>query len=548
MSEMNYNGYTGMENNGGVPQPASPYSSPYDRSSAQPAVQPVMQNAQEQTAMNMQNAQEQTAMNMQNVQEQAAMNVQNAQEQAAMNVQNVHEQAAVNMQAPQRDPQPAHTPAAGSQQAFRSPYGYTQSASTPAPAAYTPNDFKPKKKNGKRWALSVAAICAALVISGGSFYAGAVYNNSNTTVQTTASTAQKVAAANTVSVSGDGTEVSSTITEVVEQAMPSMVAINTVTEESMSFANPFYYYMFGDDYNQTYETNASGSGIIIAQYDTELLIVTNNHVVEGADKIAVQFIDDESYDATVKGTSADNDLAVLAVNISDISADTLGKIKVATLGSSENLKLGEPAIAIGNSLGYGQSVTVGYISAVEREVQISDNTMTLIQTDAAINPGNSGGALLNIKGEVIGINSAKYSDTSVEGTGYAIPISDAEPVINDLMSEDHVSDEDKPYLGVYGQSVPDSYKERFDWPEGVYVVQVTENSPAALAGLREGDIITDINGEKVETMEALKAVLEECKVGDKITLGVTRSDRNNEMKSAKLTATLISRGDAGIEE
>ena len=439
-----------------------------------------------------------------------------------------------------------------------SPYDHTPTYSQPSYSSpyspqYTPNDFQPKKKSksGKRWALSVAAICSALVISGGSFYAGAAYNaNTNTTAaaSTSASASQTIPSAATVSASGDGVEVSSTITEVVEQAMPSMVAINTITENSMSVSNPFFYYMFGDDYNQTYETSASGSGIIIAQNDTELLIVTNNHVVDDADTISVQFIDGESYDAKVKGTSADNDLAVIAVDLSTIKADTLGQIKVATLGSSDNLKLGEPAIAIGNSLGYGQSVTVGYISAVNREVQISDRTMTLLQTDAAINPGNSGGALLNIKGEVIGINSAKYSDTSVEATGYAIPISDAEPIINDLMSEKYVSDDDKVYLGIYGQDVPESYQERFGWPEGVYVSQVTTGSPASLAGLQSGDIITSINGKNTKTMEDLQSILEGCKVGDKITLNVTHTEQDGHLKTGTLTATLISRGDANIDE
>ncbi len=444
---------------------------------------------------------------------------------------------------------------------YKSPYDQTPAYSgsqqttyaSPYTSTYTPNDFKTKKKgrSGKSLALSVAAICSALVISGGSFYAGAVYNagtdTKSTTAATTTTTNQTVPSAATVNASGDGVEVSSTITEVVEQAMPSMVAINTITQSSMSMSNPFFYYMFGDDYNQTYETSASGSGIIIAQNDTELLIVTNNHVVDGADTIAVQFIDGESYDAKIKGTSADNDLAVIAVDLSAVKADTLSQIKVATLGSSDNLKLGEPAIAIGNSLGYGQSVTVGYISAVNREVHISDRTMTLLQTDAAINPGNSGGALLNIRGEVIGINSAKYSDTSVEATGYAIPISQAEPIINDLMNENYVSDEEKPYLGIYGQDVPETYQERFDWPKGIYVSRVTEGSPAALAGLQAGDIITAINDNKTETMDDLQKVLEGCKVGDKVTLSVTRTEQDGRTKDGTLTATLIARGDAEKE-
>ncbi len=440
-----------------------------------------------------------------------------------------------------------HAPSSYTPQQYTDPYKAAQ---------YTPGDFgaKPSKKDhksGKRWALSVAAICSALVIAGGSFYAGATYNagtQTGTSASTTAAgTASTVPSTATMTVSGDTAVVSGTVSDVVELAMPSMVAINTITEESMTGFNPFYFYMYGDTYGDTYETTASGSGIIIAQSDTELLIATNNHVIEDADQIAVQFIDNESYDATVKGTAAENDLAVIAVKLSDISSDTLGKIKVATLGNSENLKLGEPAIAIGNSLGYGQSVTVGYISAVNREIQISDRTMNLIQTDAAINPGNSGGALLNLKGEVVGINSAKYSDTNVEGTGYAIPISDAEPIINELMNGGSAVSEEKPYLGIYGQDVPASYRERFDWPEGVYVSRVTEGSPAKLAGIEAGDIITSIDGKAVNSMDALQEVLAGCSVGDKVSIEIVRSTSKSELKNVTLTATLISRSDADID-
>lgn len=433
-----------------------------------------------------------------------------------------------------------------------SSYGSTQSANAYNPySQYQVSDFngtdnrKKKEKKSKKGLGVVAAVCAVMLASGGAFYAGVTYNASTSQSNGGAAqaTASNVATANTVAVTDDGTEISSTITQVVEEAMPSMVSINTITQTTMNDAYSYFYnYMFGDDYNQTYETTASGSGIIIGQNDEELLIATNNHVVEDSTSIAVEFIDGESYDATIKGTSADNDLAVISVKLSDISSDTLSKIKVATLGNSDNLKLGEPAIAIGNSLGYGQSVTVGYISAKERKVQITDKTMTLIQTDAAINPGNSGGALLNIKGEVIGINSAKYSDTSVEGTGYAIPISYAAPIINDLMNSTYISDDEKPYLGIYGQSVPDSYKERFGWPAGVYVGQIVSDSPASLAGLEQGDIITAINGEAVTTMEELQAELEKYAVGDKVQLSVTRSE-NGSLKETTLTATLIARGD-----
>ncbi len=428
---------------------------------------------------------------------------------------------------------------------------------------YTPNDFKTpkqKRKSGKKWGLSVAAICAAMIIAGGSFYGGVRYAADADSVSVSAESSKSldsasasgsdktVSATNTVTVSDDNSEVSSTITEVVENAMPSMVAINTITQESMSDKYGYFYnYFFGDGYDQTYETSASGSGIIIGQNDEELLIVTNNHVIEGANEIAVEFIDGESYDASIKGTAADNDLAVISVKIADIKSESLEKIKVATLGDSTTLKLGEPAIAIGNSLGYGQSVTVGYISATERSVQLSDKTMTLIQTDAAINPGNSGGALLNIKGEVIGINSAKYSDTSVEGTGYAIPITDAQPIIQGLMNSTYVSDEDKPYLGIYAQAVPESYQERFEWPQGVYVTQVSEGSPASLAGLQSGDIITAIDGQEISTMEELQSIIESHSVGDKVTLSVTRSSEGGKTQTGTLTATLISRGDAKTE-
>ncbi len=436
----------------------------------------------------------------------------------------------------------------------------------PAPAPkkvnpYTIEDFqtpsqKAKKSNGKKWAVSVAAICAALVISGGSFYAGAVYNSGkvetssvSTNAPTTNTSSQAIANGTSINLTQDNTKISSTITDVVEQAMPSMVSINVVSEQKISNNyGSFFEYFYGESYPQTYEVSSSGSGIIIAQNDTQLLVVTNNHVVSGATKIAVQFIDGESCDAVIKGTSADNDLAVVSVDIANISADTLSKIKVAVLGNSDDLKLGESAIAIGNSLGFGQSVTVGYISALNREVQISDRTMTLIQTDAAINPGNSGGALLNIKGEVIGINSAKYSDTSVEGTGYAIPISKAEPIIEELMSDDYISDDQKAYLGIYGQSVPDSYQERFGWPKGVYVSRIVSDSPALMAGVQAGDIITAIDGEECDSMESLQAILEKHKSGDKVKISVTRSDTRGDLHEIEITATLMSKGDFATDD
>lgn len=413
------------------------------------------------------------------------------------------------------------------------------------PYQYTPSDFSTpkKKKKGKKVLAAAAVFCALIVAVGGAYRMGREAVPVNASVGTADSNSGIVNANDVVNITSSG-EVTSSITQVVEDAMPSMVCISTVMTTSMgSGYDALFGYLFGEEFNTTYETSASGSGIIIGQTDEELLIATNNHVVEDSSEIMAEFIDGEAYAAKVKGTAPDNDLAVISVNISDISAETLGKIKVAVLGDSNNLKLGEPAIAIGNSLGYGQSVTVGYISATERQVQLTDKMMSLIQTDAAINPGNSGGALLNIKGEVIGINSAKYSDTSVEGTGYAIPITDAEPIINSLINSTYVSEDDAPYLGIYGTDVPASYQESLNWPSGAYVSQVTQGSPAALAGLEKGDIITNFNGTEVSTMTELQEAIAKCHVGDKVSMQVTRPDGKH-LKTATLNATLASRGDA----
>ncbi len=435
------------------------------------------------------------------------------------------------------------------------PYGSYAGYSTQSNSTqqyYTPSEFneppKKNKKRGKRIAAVVTVFCVVLAAAAGVTYAlsqNLIVLNTGTTTDSDTTSSAAVQNGTTVNVSSDTSDITTGVTEVVENAMPSMVAITAMETTSMNDLYGYYgYYFYGYDTDSTYETTSSGSGIIVAQDDDYVYIVTNYHVIEDADELSVEFIDESTYSATIKGTSEDNDLAVLMVSISDIASETLNEIKVATLGDSTTLKLGEPAIAIGNSLGYGQSVTVGYISALEREVQIEDNTMTLLQTDAAINPGNSGGALLNIKGEVIGINSAKYSDTSVEGTGYAIPISDAEPVINSLINSTYVSDDEKPYLGIYGTEVPTAYQSSLGWPAGVYVSQVTSGSPAALAGLQAGDIITAVDGTEITTMEELQAIIEECSVGDSIEITVTRIDNSGTMKQGTLTATLIARGDA----
>lgn len=282
----------------------------------------------------------------------------------------------------------------------------------------------------------------------------------------------------------------------------------------------WYGYYFGNsNSNQYEEQEGAGSGIIIGQNDTELLIVTNNHVVEGADSLQIQFIDNETVEALIKGTDYDKDLAVVAVKLSDIKSSTLEEIKIATLGDSDELEVGDGTIAIGNALGYGQSVTTGVVSALNREVSYEDRTMTLIQTDAAINPGNSGGALLNTKGEVIGINAAKYSSSTIEGMGFAIPVSSVKDVIEELMSKEtltKVDAEKKGYINIYGRDVTEELAETYGAPTGVLVVEVIEGGAADKAGIMKSDIITKVDGEKVSSMEELQERLEYYENGETI--------------------------------
>lgn len=311
------------------------------------------------------------------------------------------------------------------------------------------------------------------------------------------------------------------VTQVVKAVMPSVVSVSNTYVQRGTF--------FGQEYSS--EAVSSGSGIIVGENDSELLIVTNYHVVESADTLSVQFVDEEQVQAQIKGTDADKDLAVLAVQLSDIKEDTLNQISIASLGSSDDLTVGEPVIAIGNALGYGQSVTTGVVSALNRPIavtsqegQTGDSQInTFIQTDAAINPGNSGGALLNTKGEVIGINSNKIGGSTVEGMGYAIPISDAKPIIEELMQKEtrlKVDEANKGVLGITGVNVEAQYSEVYGIPMGGYVSSVTDNSGAAAAGLVRGDIITAINGETVETMEELKEEMNYYQAGDVVTLTI----------------------------
>lgn len=344
-----------------------------------------------------------------------------------------------------------------------------------------------------------------------------VYQTNNTNVinehQSTESGNIKLNSTEQVSV------ITSDYSDVVEDVMPAMVSIVNTYTEQMNY--------WGQTYKQ--EVQASGSGIIIAENDTELLIATNNHVVDGAEKLEVTFIDNSVAEAQVKGKDADMDLAVIAIPLEPLSEETKLAISIAKIGDSDALKLGEPVIAIGNALGYGQSVTGGYVSALNREIEMEDgSTGTFIQTDAAINHGNSGGALINVKGEVIGINSSKISGNSVEGMGYAIPISAAEPIIEELMSKEtryKVTDGNVGYIGVSLMTISDEYAYMYNFPQGIFVRDVEANSPAQEAGILKGDIIVDFDGEKIESYEDLQEALEYYAPGDQATITVMRQSQ-----------------------
>lgn len=358
--------------------------------------------------------------------------------------------------------------------------------------------------------------------------------------QTESSDSSESKVSNGTALSTSSSVVTSDVSAVVDKVMPSIVSITCMSvEEVQSF--------FGGTYQQ--ETQGAGTGIIISQNDSELLIVTNNHVVAGSDTITVTFTDETSVEANIKGTDSDYDVAVIAVPIDSISDDTLDVISTATLGDSTNIKVGEPAIAIGNALGYGQSVTTGVISALNRSVSTTDsqtgetkeNSVKLIQTDAAINEGNSGGALVNVNGEVIGINSAKLIGESVEGIGYAIPISDVTDLIQNLMNQEtktKVAEEDRGMLGIKGMSVSDAFSQQIEIPAGVYVAEVTDGGGAAKAGMTKGCIITAINGSTVDSMDALQEQLQYYSKGTTVTLTIQIPQTNGEYQEQTVNVTL----------
>lgn len=395
-----------------------------------------------------------------------------------------------------------------------------------------PSEPKKKKGTAKKWisiisAAAVFGLVAGVIFQGVNFIAN--YNKvdiSSTDLEQTPveDTSKKIA---TTTVNQNRYITSTDVVEVVENTMPSIVSITSLVNTSYNF--------FGREYEN--EGEGSGSGFIVGKNEDELLIATNNHVVQGATKIQVSFIDDEVVEAVVKGVDSISDLAVISVKLSDMKKSTLSEIKIATLGESDDIKVGQMAVAIGNALGYGQTVTVGYISAKERDVTVERNTMKLLQTDAAINPGNSGGPLLNISGEVIGINSAKYADSVIEGMGFAIPISKATPIINELMNREELKDSEKGYLGVTIEDVTREENQKYGMPIGVYITSVSNNGAAKEAGIVPGDIIIKVNGMETASKQSLVEKINSYRKGTEITITVSRYN-NGIYKEQDIKVTL----------
>lgn len=396
------------------------------------------------------------------------------------------------------------------------------------------NDYSnPKKnKNGGRgkYVAKLAASAVAFGLIAGLVMQGVTYGFSRAGIGNGATQL-----ATTKTTSSSSSTSSNDLSGVSKNVMPSIVSITGKFETTSQS-------WFGQ--TQSSESEGVGSGIIIGKKDGKILIVTNNHVVADAKSLSVGFVDGKSASATIRGTDSDADLAVVEVDTKNMKSSTLKKIAVITLGDSSKLQTGERAIAIGNALGYGQSVTGGYISALNRQVQLTDKTMTLIQTDAAINPGNSGGALLNSKGELIGINTVKYSSEDVEGMGYAIPINTAKPIINKLIKNEATSESEQAYLGVSGQTIDSSMASQFDMPSGVYVQQVIKSSPAQKAGISAGDVIVSFNGSNVSTMDGLKEKISNLKAGKKVKVVVKRQNQMGTYEKKTLTVTLGKKSDA----
>lgn len=432
------------------------------------------------------------------------------------------------------------------------------------PSGHRRNQNSFQKKAGATIALAVIfGLVAAVVFQAANFAADRFLNTGKSSVQiktTDSVDLQETASDDSTADKMLSDSENGTVAAVAQASMPSVVAITTVSvQEIPSF--------FGYSSHQ-YKSASTGSGIIVGDNDDELLIATNNHVVDGATTLSVCFIGDDvanaetetvnagdngdlnvedAVSAKIKGTDADNDLAVVAVKKSDIPEDTLNQIKIAQIGSSDDLAVGQQVVAIGNALGYGQSVTSGWISALNRTISTDDGTNStgLIQTDAAINPGNSGGALLNMKGELIGINSAKYADSAVEGMGYAIPISKAKPILEELMNREtreKVDSSKKGYLGVSLASLTTEAIEMYNMPTGAFVRNVENDSPAQEAGICKGDIIVKFDGQKVSDGDDLLDKLQYYKSGEKIEAVIARAT-NGEYEENTIELTLGTRPD-----
>ena len=401
---------------------------------------------------------------------------------------------------------------------------------------YTQPDQNQNRGNANKTVRRIAKLAAAAVAFGliaGVTMQGVQYGFSAMGI---GNGGTQLATTNTTKTSTKGTTSGKEdLSTVASNVMPSIVSITSKYETSSG-------YLFGQQQN---ESEGAGSGIIVGKKDGYLLVVTNNHVIADAQSLSVGFTDGTSASGTIKGSDNDADLAVVAVKVKDIKAATLKKIKIITLGNSDDLKVGEQAIAIGNALGYGQSVTGGYISALNREVQLTDKTMTLLQTDAAINPGNSGGALLNSKGELIGINTVKYSSEDVEGMGYAIPINTAKPIIDQLIKQKTVDKSEQAYLGISGQTISSDMAAQMDMPQGALVRQVVRNSPAQKAGISAGDVIISFGGGTGSTMEGLKSKIESKKAGDTVKVVVKRQNQMGTYEKKTISVKLEKKTDDG---
>ncbi|MDD3221985.1 MAG: PDZ domain-containing protein [Clostridia bacterium] len=421
-------------------------------------------------------------------------------------------------------------------------YNYYSQTTEPEKRSYSPYDIPepgtPKKKKGGFGMKLVKAVCLGLAFglaAGGAFWGfaratgitvseGGRNSNTGMNVNIVRTSATDVETINATDVS-----------DIVKEAMPSIVAVNTQVVTTSNY--------FGQTYSQ--EGSGAGSGIIMSEADGILYIMTNYHVIEDSTSIQITFDDDSTADAEIKGYDENADIAVLTIDYNSLSDETKSNIAAAVMGDSDALDVGNGAIAIGNALGYGQSVTTGAISAVDREVQMTDGTVTLIQTDAAINPGNSGGALLNTRGEVIGVNTVKYSDTSVEGMGFAIPINDALETAQGIIDGTIVTktDENTAYLGISGGTLDEESARSYGYPAGVYVSMVSRNSAAERAGLQQGDVITGFDGEDISTMEQLQELLADHVPGDEIVLTVQRQRVQGDFTEMELSTILGSKAD-----